>query len=613
MDLHPLNYHELGPKLLGDMFRILYLNRALHLRPGTGHDLVECNLTHTSLEGRPSYAALSYCWDIPQPQHIILCNGKKLPIRHNLYVALIHNRQPDKTISLWADAICINQDDLEERGRQVGLMKDIFHAASEVIVWLGEETDDSDIGMQAAQDLADAGREYLKQRETLENLPPGDPLVVATFGPFKHQSQWARFNAFSKIIDRNWFSRTWVVQEAAVAAKITIHCGKATMTWEDFTNAAVLQNQLDLYTSHHDRNGPPLMIIQTRNDYQKGVQRDLLAITYRHRLFDATDPRDKIYGVAGLASCSLANSIMSHVDYTIEPFVLYRQVATEMLKRGTDLSVLSVPRGLDIDHPEGLPSWTPDWRVIRQSPAVGLKNQDDIHEMRYNASGGSKPAVQFDETGLRLGLECCWLDSVDTVGKTMVVDDIPHGYPGVLRLPKVAYMLDEWRAITRATERIEYPSSEPILDAFIQTLVGGPTHLDMPFMRQQYSILDRQARLISYMRRLGPVLPPGSERYVVSFLAKLLRVPASSIAYPFGVSTCPLADRKLFRTKRGYIGLGNVRVTPGDRIAIPKGGKVPLVLRKDGDNWKLQSDCYLHGIMYGEAYDKAKLETVWIS
>ncbi|PKS13395.1 hypothetical protein jhhlp_000166 [Lomentospora prolificans] len=612
MDLDPLNYSVLGPELIGKMFRILNLNRALSLHPGKDDSPVECDLVQTSLAESPQYAALSYCWDVPQPEHIVICNGRKLSIRHNLHTALLRNRHAENPVILWADAICINQDDLEERGRQVALMKDIFHGATEVIVWLGEEADDSALGMQAAQDLADAGREYLKQRDTLHDLPPDDPLVIATFKRFKRTSQWARFDAFSKIIDRNWFSRTWVVQEAAVAAKITIQCGDSTMTWEDFTHAAILQNQLDLYTSVHDRNVPPLMLIQTRDDYQNGVKRDLLSVMYRHRLFEATDPRDKIYGVAGMAGCSYSKIIMSQVDYTIDPFVLYRQVATELLKRGSDLSVLSLPRGLDKVHPPELPTWTPDWRVIRQSPVVGLKNQDDLYEVRYKASGDSQPAVQFDETGLLLGLECCWVDVVEAVGSPMVVDDIPHGYPGILRLPKVAYMLDEWREVAGTPLGLPYPTSEPALDAFIQTLVGGPPHLEMSFMRQQYDILDRQARLLRYMKRLDPILPQRAEKYVVPFLAKLLKVPKSSIAYPFGVSTCPLADRTVFRTTKGYIGLGNVRVAPGDRVAVPKGGKVPLVLRADGDKWKLQGECYLHGIMYGEAYDKSTLELLWI-
>ncbi|CAI4219809.1 unnamed protein product [Parascedosporium putredinis] len=295
------------------MFRILNLNRALSLHPGVDDHPVECELVHTSLKEDPSYAALSYCWDAPQPQHLILCNGQKLSIRHNLFTALLQHRHPENPITLWADAICINQEDLEERGRQVSLMKDIFRRAREVMIWLGEEADNSAIGMQAAQDLANAGRQYLKQRDTLEDLPHDDPLVISTFGPFKQREQWAR----------------------------------------------------------------------------------------------ATELDPRLEGDTTIAS-------------------------------------------------------------------GGLKNQDDIYEVRYKASGNSKPAVQFGEDGSLLGLECAWVDTVEMVGTPMIVDEIPHGFPGILRLPKLAYMLDEWRRVTGVVDGHAYPTGEPIVDAFIQTLVGAP-------------------------------------------------------------------------------------------------------------------------------------------
>jgi hypothetical protein len=38
---------------------------------------------------------------------------------------------------LWVDAICINQDDIEERNRQVKLMAFIYSRALAVLVWLG--------------------------------------------------------------------------------------------------------------------------------------------------------------------------------------------------------------------------------------------------------------------------------------------------------------------------------------------------------------------------------------------------------------------------------------------------------------------------------------------
>ncbi|KAH7364025.1 heterokaryon incompatibility protein-domain-containing protein [Rhexocercosporidium sp. MPI-PUGE-AT-0058] len=40
---------------------------------------------------------------------------------------------------LWIDAVCIDQNNIEERGQQVSLMFEIYTKASVVIAWLGGE------------------------------------------------------------------------------------------------------------------------------------------------------------------------------------------------------------------------------------------------------------------------------------------------------------------------------------------------------------------------------------------------------------------------------------------------------------------------------------------
>jgi len=611
-----LDYHEIGSHLDRDMFRILHIDRAVDLEAGEGETVIECNLASTALGENPSYEALSYCWDVPQPRIAIICNQRKLHIRSNLHSALRCLRLTDRPRTIWADAVCINQENLEERARQVGLMKDIFAKADEVIVWLGEEADNSTVGIQAAQDLADAGREYLKQRKSLENLPEDDPLVLALFRPFQRPSQFHRFDAMSKIIDRNWFGRTWIVQEAAVANKIRVFCGPAAISWEDLMNAVVLQNQLDLYTSTHDRNTPALIIRNTRIDYQAGVYRDLLSVMYRHRMFAATDPRDKVYGLGALAGDELAKRFMANVDYTVDALDFYRRLATDMLKTYPGLIALSVPPGLTSEHAEGLPSWVPDWRVTRKSPCIGLTDSVDIHEVRYRAGGNSQESISFDETGLLLSLNCCWIDTIEAVGRVMVVDDLPHGFPGVLRLAKVSYMLDEWRAVAKAVGNnhdTDYVTGGSVLDAFIRTLVGNPPDLTISFMREQFSILDRQARLIRWMGRLHGQYPKVAEKYLVLFFEKAFKVPKTNLAFAFGYRLGPLADRTVFRTKKGYIGLATIRAAAGDRIAVPQGGRVPIVLRQAGDKWQMRGDAYLHGVMNGEGFDVQKAERVQIA
>ncbi|KAH7324792.1 heterokaryon incompatibility protein-domain-containing protein [Stachybotrys elegans] len=64
-----------------------------------------------------------------------------------------------------------------------------------------------------------------------------------------------------------------------------------------------------------------------------------------------------------------------------------------------------------------------------------------------------------------------------------------------------------------------------------------------------------------------------------------------------------LRGRHLFVTDKGYFGLGPDDMCKGDTVAILHGGRTPFILRErgDGSSWTLLGDCYVHGIMGGEA------------
>jgi hypothetical protein len=130
------HYEPLGP---GD-FRIL------HIRPGRKQDPIRCCLQaqniHTSQE--TEYFALSYAWGSIEYTKTIILEGFTFPVTHNLFSALWHARDREKRVSLWVDAVCINQADKDEQGHQVAQMRFIYRAATRVIIWPGEATVSSD-------------------------------------------------------------------------------------------------------------------------------------------------------------------------------------------------------------------------------------------------------------------------------------------------------------------------------------------------------------------------------------------------------------------------------------------------------------------------------------
>ncbi|KAG4442480.1 hypothetical protein IFR05_002032 [Cadophora sp. M221] len=118
--------------------------RLISLLPGKLFDPIAVALAPFSLddEDTPAYEALSYVWgETSDPQNIEL-NWVTFPVTANLYMALQFLRIPSGIRILWVDAICINQDDVEERNNQVSLMGSIYSSAWRVLCWLGDFKDD---------------------------------------------------------------------------------------------------------------------------------------------------------------------------------------------------------------------------------------------------------------------------------------------------------------------------------------------------------------------------------------------------------------------------------------------------------------------------------------
>ncbi|PMD61064.1 HET-domain-containing protein, partial [Hyaloscypha bicolor E] len=133
-----------------------------------GSEKVKCKLSVSSLEDNVEFAALSYVWGDPKVTKDIILNNEIFPVTTNLAAALKHvkahwcNAFPDRNPGLfriWADAICINQKDPEERSSQVNLMRDIYAKAELVLSWLGHRIDEIDVALKALKTIAKETRE----------------------------------------------------------------------------------------------------------------------------------------------------------------------------------------------------------------------------------------------------------------------------------------------------------------------------------------------------------------------------------------------------------------------------------------------------------------------
>jgi len=111
--------------------------RLLELYPGHANDSIDCTLRQIEFENAPKYETISYAWGDPANKIDVLCDGKIIAITQNLNDALLRFKLRDRSRILWADAICINQNDDVEKGSQVKLMNKIYAKATRVCAWLG--------------------------------------------------------------------------------------------------------------------------------------------------------------------------------------------------------------------------------------------------------------------------------------------------------------------------------------------------------------------------------------------------------------------------------------------------------------------------------------------
>lgn len=79
-----------------------------------------------SLDEHPVFTAHSYCWGSQQDLIGIRLDEQQFLVTRNLEVALRYWRSEHEDLMIWVDAICINQDDMEEKQNQIAMVGKIY-------------------------------------------------------------------------------------------------------------------------------------------------------------------------------------------------------------------------------------------------------------------------------------------------------------------------------------------------------------------------------------------------------------------------------------------------------------------------------------------------------
>ncbi|KAK2025086.1 heterokaryon incompatibility protein, partial [Colletotrichum zoysiae] len=189
--------------------------RVLSLGPGTNDDSLKLGISRLSLDDSPEYTVLSYCWGPQDALRQVSVGDRSFLISHHLHSCLVNLRREDSPLTIWIDAICINQNSNQEKNTQVPLMRDIYKGATELFVWLGESTAGLDRIFNSIQRVTEHNIEI--EPEGISQV--ADELLQA--------SPDDTLQAFSEFVGLPWFCRTWIIQELALPRQDPVFiCGK---------------------------------------------------------------------------------------------------------------------------------------------------------------------------------------------------------------------------------------------------------------------------------------------------------------------------------------------------------------------------------------------------
>ena len=282
-----------------------------------------------------------------------------LPITANCEAALRAIRYVDEVRTIWIDSICIDQDDAQERSHQVSLMRHIYAEAWRVLVYLGEATDDSDLAMKLIGQIDDKYR----------------------------PSKQIEKSSIANLFQRNYFNRTWIIQEVALADSLVFYCGQSSAFFPPY---AALRKTVEYATE--SQVAPPWMR-HCQTTERLGAT-DLVHLVIQSQRCQCADPRDRVFALLGLLNSTDSEGFVPDYSLSVEN-VFIGLAAHALQRRSLDSSrIFQLAVGTEPLTP-CLPSWTPNWA------SSSTKRYDIMAELKVftDASQGdsSKAELRFDE------------------------------------------------------------------------------------------------------------------------------------------------------------------------------------------------------------------------
>jgi len=572
---------------------------------------VRCSLHKVSLTSDRAvdkkFEALSHTWGTTpaeEEEEDILVDGRTFPVRKNVAAVLRRFSLRPGIVSwkVWIDAVCINQQDRSETLQQISLMRRIYSQATRVSVWLGQD------------------------------------------------SKW------EDVVTHPWWSRVWVIQEAVLNKKLCFMYGSTMLLpWEKVEKGLTKKTP-----SGNIVVGDAFRIINRLRQKAPAARNmwdpSILMLLYECRSLGCADPRDRIYGVLGLAPMLLAFGVgtASPGDGSVTTASLYANLVRKVIKETGSLDILNFARAWrhdqtipDQDRVEmaNLPFWAPNWMVkTSRDPAPLLDWSDTTFGAagRYKAGKLLNAILENGSDSRQLILRGVRHDMILDVGdpwhpNTQSDAALPisrDGIPELQQWERLAFTYDSKGDFTRRKEDLlrtyiadfddEYVTpNRRDLSVYVESWCDGvgwakeSASSPSPSLPKSESQLRENAAWGKHTKKLmddsrplmmsdvhGNLFRSIPQVQAMKDRLELQRHAATKyLAYAKRIyDVC--AHRRLLVTKQGYIGLAPWNANIGDVVAVLYGGETPFLLRprrSEPGVYRFVGECFVQGLMGGEA------------
>ena len=522
--------------------------RVVELSPAEEYnDEIICQLRVVDLDQSPEYEAISYVWGSENDKADILCDGKLLQIPQNLATALRILR-PECSASwrvLWADSICIDQNNIREKSHQVGIMKRVFESASRVLIWLGWEK--SEHVLETLEGMA-LFIEMDERPGKISDPMPKYPYISSKGNEHKLVGEAGHLNllkAYFRLLHNPWFHRAWTFQEYILAKDCRFFYGRHSFPARDLKRSTS-GGQIEIMTFYPDIFSKVVETMLLSRDTRSGDY-SLRTLLKRRRGCACTRAVDIVYSLLGVATD--ASDIVP--DYEKDFLQVFSEATLHIIGQSNDLNVLgdgnSVPRSTSSE----LPSWLPDWH--HSGNCIGVLYD---HSEQFSCAGDTVARYIVSSDFRELTLRGFEIDSVEYLSPAVELRDLMQ----LLLLYKS--LIKDLGILLRAIfEKFDSkPSDTERTDRNLYDLITTQ-HVD--------------------------------DVNIVEALTKLWMKQDFKRHHPFMV------------TRAGRLGIAPHNTELGDVVTVCLGGRVPLLLRptETKHQFLFVGQCYVDQMMEGQAME----------